>query len=140
MMKKLFFIPLSIILLTGAFSAQSQQVETKTQQDAVVKNEHLVMKDGKMFHNMDGKETQMQNQMTLKNGVMIDPDGGYKLKNGKQQSLRNGQCMDMNGRKYRSQQMFQKSMMGNHGMGNHGQNMHPNGSHHNISGAGMHKH
>ena len=139
-MKKLFFIPLSIILLTSAISAQSQQVETKTQQDAAMKNEHFVMKDGKMFHNMDGKETQMQNQMTLKNGMMINPDGGYKLKNGKQQSLRNGQCMDMNGKRYRSQQMFQKRMMGRHGMGMHSQNMHPNGNHQNMSGTGSRHH
>ncbi len=129
-MKKLLFVPLSILLLTGAISAQSQEVKTKTQQDAVVKNEHLVMKDGKMFHHMDGKEMQMQNQMTLKNGMMISSDGVYKLKNGKQRSLGNGQCMDMNGRKFSSERMLQQKMQGKHGMGMQKQNMGGTGSGH----------
>ena len=140
-MKKLFFVPMSVVILTcTAMLAQAQQEEQKTQQETVMRNEYFVMKDGKMYHNMDGKETEMQNQMTLKNGMMIGADGVYKLKNGKQQSLHNGQCMDMNGKRYHSLQMFQKSMMGNHGMGMRGQNMHPNGSHQNMRGAGSHQH
>ena len=116
-MKMMILVFMSMIMLTGTIVAQSQQEEQKTQQDAVAKNEHLVMNDGKMMHNMDGKEMQIENDKTLKNGTTIKPDGSYQLKNGKQLSLRNGQCMDMNGRKYRSQGMFQRKLQGDHGMG-----------------------
>ena len=118
-MKKLLFVPMSVIILIGtAMFAQAQQVETKTQQETV-KNEHLVMKDGKMLHNRDGKEMQMQNQMTLHNGTVMHSDGSYQLKNGKQRQLRNGHCMDMNGKRYGSHQMFQKNMMRMHGSNMH---------------------
>ena len=129
-MKKLLFVLTSTIMLIGTAAAQSQQEEQKTQQDAGVKNEHFLMKDGKMLHIIDGKEMQMQDQMTLKNGTMIHPDGSYKLKNGKQRYLHNGHCMDMSGKKYRSQYMLQKRMMGRHNMNmnGHGQNM--MGGHH----------
>lgn len=139
-MKKLLFVPMSLLMLTGTIVAQSQQTEQKIQQNAVVKNEHMVMKDGKMFHNMDGKEMQMQNNMTLKNGMMVNPDGSYQLKNGKQLRLRDGQCMDMNGRKYNSQGMFQRKMQGKHGMRMQGQNMHSGGQHQNMNGNGSSHH
>ena len=139
-MKKMLLVSMSLIMLTGTVVAQSQQVEQKTNQNAVVKNEHLVMKDGKMLHNMDGKEIQMQNDMTLKNGTMIKPDGSYHLKNGKQLRLRNGQCMDMNGRKYMSQEMMQRKMQGKYGMSMHGQNMHSGGQHQNMNGSGSSHH
>jgi uncharacterized membrane protein len=132
----MLLVPLSLLLLTGTIVAQSQQEEQKTQQAAAVKNEHIVMKDGKMLHSMDGKEMQMQNDMTLKNGTMIHPDGSYQLKNGKQLSLRNGQCMDMNGKKYRSQQMFQKRMTGRHDMDGNRKNMRMNGNEGRMMGTG----
>ena len=125
-MKKLLFVPMLLIIMTGTIVAQSQQEEQKTQQNAIGKNEHLLMKEGKMLHIMDGKEMQMQNQMTLKNGTMINPDGSFQLKNGKQFRLNNGQCMDMSGKRYRSQEMFQKAMMGRHGMSVNRQNMRMN--------------
>ena len=139
-MKKLFFVPMSLIMLTGTIVAQSQQEKHKTEQNAVEKNEHMVMKDGKLLHNMDGKEMQMQNDMTLKNATTIKPDGSYQLKNGKQLHLRNGECMDMNGRKYSSERMFQNKMQGKHGMGMHGQNMHSGGHHQNMNGSGRMHH
>jgi hypothetical protein len=94
------------------------------------------MKDGKMLHNMDGKEMQMQNNMTLKNGTIIKPDGSYQLKNGKQLHLLDGQCMDMNGRKYMSQGMMQRQMHGNHGMNMQGQKMQSGGHRQNMNGGG----
>ena len=139
-MKTMLLVSMSLIMLTGTVVAQSQQVEQKTNQNAVVKNEHLIMKDGKMLHNMGGNEMQMQNDMTLKNGTMIKPDGSYQLKNGKQLRLRNGQCMDMNGRKYMSQEMMQRKMQGKYGMGMHGQNMHSGGQHQNMNGSGSSHH
>ena len=134
-MKKMLLVSMSLIMLTGTLVAQSQQAEQKTQQNAVVKKEHVVMKDGKMVHNMDGKEMQMQNDMQLKNGTTIHPDGTYQLKNGKQLRLRDGQCMDMNGRKYNSQGRMQRQMQGKHGMGMHGQNMNTGGHHQNMNGS-----
>ena len=132
----MLLVSMSIIMLTGTSVAQSQQEEQKTQQNAAVKNEHMVMKDGKMLHSMDGKEMQMQSDMTLKNGTTIKPDGSYQLKNGKQLHLRDGQCMNMNGRKYRSLGMFQRKMQMNHGRGMHGQNMNSGGHHQKMMGTG----
>lgn len=135
-MKKMILVSMAIIMLTGTLAAQNQQEEKKTGQHAVAGNEHLVMKDGKMLHNMDGKEMQSQNEMTLKNGTTIKPDGSYQLKNGKQLHLRNGQCMDMNGRKYNSQGMMQRQMQMNHTNSMHGQHMNSGGHHQNMTGTG----
>ena len=137
-MKKMILVSMSLILLTGTIVAQSQQEEQKTQQNAVVEKEHLVMKEGKMMHNMDGKEMQMQNDMTLKNGTTVKPDGSYQLRNGKQLHLRNGQCMDMDGKKYRSHQMFQRKMQMNHGREMHGQNMNSGGHQSMMGGNSSH--
>lgn len=125
-MKKMLLVSMSLLMLIGTLIAQSENGDQKTQQNAVVKNEHLVMKDGKMIHQVDGKEIVMQNQMTLHNGTIMHSNGSYQLKNGKQRQLNNGQCMDMNGRKYSSQGMLQKRMMGKLGMGGNSQNMHNN--------------
>lgn len=132
-MKKILLAAMSIVLLTTACIAQVQQGDNKNQQSAIVKDEHLLMKDGKMFHNMNGKEMMMQNQMTMQNGTVMNTDGSYQPKTGKQHQLRNGQCMDMNGNKYRSHQMFQKRMMRMHGS-----NMHSGGSHQNMNINGHH--
>jgi hypothetical protein len=135
-MKKMLLVPLSLLLLTGTIVAQSQQEEQKTQPNAAAMNEHFQMKEGKMLHIMNGKEMQVQNDMTLKNGTMIHPDGSYQLKNGKQLSLRNGQCMDMDGKKYRSHQIFQKRMTGKHDMDGNRKNMRMNGNKGRMMGTG----
>jgi hypothetical protein len=51
-MKKILFVPLSPILLTGTVYAQSQQVDQKMEQNALKKHEHLMMKNGSMLHSM----------------------------------------------------------------------------------------
>jgi hypothetical protein len=140
MMKKMLLVSMSLITLTGTLVAQNLQEEQKTQQNAVVKNEHLVMKDGKMCHNMNGKEMQMQDQITLHNGTVMHSNGSYQLKNGKLGQLRNGQCMDMNGRKYSSTGMLQKRMMGRHNMGNNKRNMHNNKNDGKMMGTGSSHH
>ena len=139
-MKKMILVSMAIIMLTGTLAAQNQQEEKKTGQYAVAGNEHLVMKDGKMLHNINGKEMQMQNDMILKNGTTMKPDGSYQLKNGKQLRFRDGQCMDMNGRKYNSQGMMQRQMQGKNGMGMRGQNMRSGGHHQNANGGGSKHH
>ena len=128
-MKKILLAAMSIVSLTTASIAQQQQGESKSQQITAVNDEHLLMKNGKMFHNMNGKEMMMQNQMTMRNGTVMNADGSFQLKNGKQRHLSNGQCMDMNGKKYRSHQMFQRGMMRMHGA-----NMHPGGNHQKMNG------
>ncbi|MBN8836169.1 MAG: hypothetical protein J0I09_02840 [Sphingobacteriia bacterium] len=129
-MKKIFFSVLSAVLLMTAAVAQQEPVQN--QPASAVNDEHLIMKDGKMYHNMNGKEMVMQNQMMLHNGTVMHTDGSYQLKNGKQRQLRNGHCMDMNGRKYRSHQMFQRTMMRMHGSGMHSGGQHGGmmGNHH----------
>ena len=130
-MKKILLAVMSIVLLTTVTVAQQEQGENKNQQ--ITNDEHLLMKDGKMYHNMNGKEMMMQNQMTMHNGTVMHPNGSYQLKNGNQRQLHNGHCMDMNGKKYRSHQMFKTNMMRMHGSkmqsGNNHSNMNMNGHH-----------
>ena len=128
-MKKILLAAMSIALLATASVAQQEQGENKNKQSTTVNDEHLLMKDGKMYHNMNGKEMMMQNQMTLHNGTVMQPGGSYQLKNGQQRQLHNGHCMDMNGKKYQSHQMFQKNMMRMHGS-----NMHSGNNHSNMNG------
>ncbi|MBI1780158.1 MAG: hypothetical protein HYR66_02140 [Sphingobacteriales bacterium] len=131
-MKKILLAAMSIVLLTTASVAQQEQTDNKNSQGTTVNDEHLIMKDGKMYHSMNGKEMMMESQMTLQDGTVIQANGSYQLKNCKQRQLRNGQCMGMNGKKYRSHQMFQKSMMRMHGSGMHSgghQGMNMNGHH-----------
>lgn len=139
-MKKLLFVPLSLILLTGTVFAQSQQVDQKMEQNALKKHEHLMMKNGSMLHNMDGNEMQMLHDMTLKNGTVIKKDGSYQLKNGKQAHLRDGQCMAMNGRKFNSERMLQRNMQEKNGMGMKDHNMHSGGKNQNMNGGGSSHH
>lgn len=139
-MKKLLFVYLSLLLLTGTVFAQSQQADQKTEQNAVKKQQYFLMKDGNMLHNMDGKEMQMHHDMTFKNGTMMKTDGSYLLKNGKQAHLRDGQCMDMNGQKFNSERMLQRNMQGNHGMGMQDHNMHSGGNNQNMNGSGSSHH
>ncbi|MCA6440576.1 MAG: hypothetical protein IM581_11630 [Chitinophagaceae bacterium] len=131
-MKKILLATMSIVLLTTASFAQQAPLGNANQQASTVNDEHLIMKDGKMYHSVNGKEMMMETPMTLQNSTVIHSDGSYQLQSGKKRQLRNGQCMDMNGKKYRSHQMFQKSMMrmngsGMHSGGNQGMNM--NGHH-----------
>ncbi|RTL60056.1 MAG: hypothetical protein EKK37_04225 [Sphingobacteriales bacterium] len=131
-MKKILLAAMSIVLLITASLAQQVSTGNTNEQGTTVNDEHLIMKDGKMYHSMNGKEMMMENQMTLQNGTVMQANGLYQLKNGKQHQLRNGQCMDMNGKKYRSHQMFQRNMMRMHGSGMHSgghQGMNMNGHH-----------
>ncbi|MFZ6024020.1 MAG: DUF6799 domain-containing protein [Bacteroidota bacterium] len=131
-MKKILLAVMSTILLTTVTVAQQEQGTNKNQQTATVNDEHLTMKNGKMYHSMNGKEMMMQNQMTMHNGTVMHPDGSYQLKNGKQRQLQNGHCMDMNGRRYNSHQMFQRNMMRMRGSGMHSGGQHGGmmGGHH----------
>lgn len=118
-MKKNLLAAMSIVFLTTASFAQQASTGNANQQGFTVNDEHLIMKNGKMYHSLNGKEMMMENPMTLHNSTVMHPDGSYQLKNGKNRQLRNGHCMDMNGKKYRSHQMYQKSMMRMHGSGMH---------------------
>ncbi len=131
-MKKILLAAMSIVLLTTVSFAQRASTVNANQQGITVNDEHLIMKDGKMYHSLNGKEMMMENPMTLHNSTVMHPDGSYQLKNGKNRQLRNGHCMDMNGKKYRSHQMFQNSMMRMHGSGMRSgshQGMNMNGHH-----------
>jgi hypothetical protein len=118
-MKKILLATMSIVLLTTASFAQQAPLGNANQQASTVNDEHLIMKDGKMYHSVNGKEMMMETPMTLHNSTVMHSDGSYQFQNGKKRQLRNGQCMDMNGKKYRSHQMFQKNMMRMHGSGMH---------------------
>ena len=106
-MKKILLAAMSIVLMTTALTAQQVQ-------STEVNGEHLIMKDDKIYHNMNGKEMLMGNQMTFHNGTIMQTNGSYQLKNGKQRQLRNGHCMDMNGKKYHSGGHQGMNMNGHH--------------------------
>jgi hypothetical protein len=104
-MKKLLIMFLAIIFTVGAVDAQVTKVGQKKQGN---KNMACyVMKDGKMYHCMAGKETLMEKEVTLKNGEKIMPNGTCKMKDGKEMTLKNDECVDLNGK-------FHKSHEGHH--------------------------
>lgn len=102
-MKKLLMILVAIVFATASVNAQVAKPEQKKSTQS--KSMHCyMMKDGKMYHSMGGKETLMDKEVTLKNGEKIMPDGMCKMKGGKEMTLKNGECVDAMG-------VFHKSHM-----------------------------
>ena len=116
-MKKSLLVSTFFLLFAGIINAQIKQENQKTQEKTTsVKTEFLIMKNGKVCHSVNGKQIEMQNQMTMKNGTVVNPDGSFKYNDGKQVKLHNGECMDMNGKTYHSQEMYRERMLGKQNM------------------------
>lgn len=63
------------------------------------KKDHIMMKDGKMMVQKDGKVTMLEGQMSLENGTTVKPDGTVTMKDGEMMVLKNGDAIDMMGMK-----------------------------------------
>ena len=58
----------------------------------------IMMKDGVMMVNKNGKTMQMDTEMTLENGMRVMTDGTYIDKNGSTMRMKNGDSMNMAGK------------------------------------------
>lgn len=95
-MKKLIIILVAITFATTSVNAQvTKPVHKKTDHNKSMFC--YMMKDGKMYHSIGGKETLMDKELTLKNGKKIMPDGICKMNDGKEITLKNGECVDAMG-------------------------------------------
>jgi hypothetical protein len=106
-MKKLFFLLIAITFTSVLVNAQS----TKPQQHKMQAKKNMecyVMKEGKMYHAMAGKEILIEKEIILKNGEKIMPNGMYKMKNGKEMQLKNDECIDLAGNFHRSHMKHRK--------------------------------
>jgi len=100
-MKKVLIILVAMVFATVSVNAQV----TKPEQKKATFHKNMtcyMMKDGKMYHSMGGKETLMEKEMTLKNGEKVMPDGVCKMKDGKQIQLKNHECIDEMGKIHRN--------------------------------------
>jgi len=68
--------------------------------------EHFMFQDGNMYRFQNGKQIQMQNQVTLRNGMEVDPDGTFQMRDQERVLLRNGECVDPNGNVFKTQGEF----------------------------------
>ncbi|MEQ7801946.1 DUF6799 domain-containing protein [Pedobacter sp. ASV1-7] len=100
-MKKLLIILVAVVFATASVNAQVNKPEQKKTNHSKSMSCYM-MKDGKMYHSMAGKETLMEKEVILKNGEKIMPDGTYKLKNGKEMMLKNDECIDAMGEFHKS--------------------------------------
>lgn len=98
-------IQLAAIMMMFAVSLLAQD------RDQTRLQEHLMMQDGKMYQIKDQEQIQLQEQFKLKNGGIVNPDGSFQLQNQKQMRLKNGECLDMEGKRYESQDRFRDKMM-----------------------------
>lgn len=102
---------LNLVLAGLAFAltvnAQDSKVATQTQEVAPVKstpaqeqvksNDHLAMKNGKMWVMKDGKATEMVKEMDMPNGSKVMTDGTVIMKDGSKVQLKDGDKMGMKG-------------------------------------------
>ena len=93
-----------MLSLIPAVSGQDQNRD----QDRV--QEHLMLKDGKMYRVNEQKQTQLTTPLQLDNGATVNPDGTYQLQDRKQKRLKDGQCLDFQGNRYSNQQQFREQM------------------------------
>ncbi|MGC8749779.1 DUF6799 domain-containing protein [Hydrotalea sp.] len=125
-MKKILLVMMSALMIVGVARAQTQtqdRTQDKTQdqlrdqtqkRDRIHSEDHLMMRDGKLYQVKNGEMLQLREQLRLKNGATIEPNGMYQLANQEKYQLRNGECMDMDGNRYLNQNRFnQRKMMTN---------------------------
>ncbi len=76
----------------------TRQEEVKPNHDEKMMKENcLMLKEGKVVQMKDGKSAEIDKEVTLKNGDMVMMDGTVMKKDGKKIKLKEGECMDMNG-------------------------------------------
>lgn len=97
-----------LFIVAGTIMAQDQDRQQDREQ--IHQEEHFMLKDGQMMQFKEGEQAPLQNSFTLRNGTIVNPDGSYQLRNGRQLRLRDGECLAMDGKKYRSEERFNRQM------------------------------
>jgi hypothetical protein len=86
-MKKLMFIAAALLFSLGVAA----------QDDKMRKQDHIMMKDGKVWVWEKGQKTQLTADRTLANGTKISSTGTVTMSDGTSATLANGDMVDMNG-------------------------------------------
>lgn len=108
-MKRVLLALLAIVMMSGTVVLSQDQDRDRLQKQLRIHQEdHLYLKDGKLYQVKAGVQTQLQEQFKLKNGTVVNPDGSYQLQNRERYQLRDGECMDMDGNRYRNQNMYNR--------------------------------
>ncbi|HLX64564.1 MAG TPA: DUF6799 domain-containing protein [Planctomycetota bacterium] len=92
----LFFIALFLALVVPSIRAEETPKPGETAPQP--KPEFLLMRDGKMMHSKDGKETALEKDMTFPNGTTLSVDGKVVFAGGRKKTLKDGDKMYMDGR------------------------------------------
>ncbi len=94
-MKKLIVAFYLILAAAAPAFAQKPPQEKKTtiQPETIKISECCIMKGGKMYHYMNGKDMLVVKDMDM-NGMKVSADGSCTMKNGKTMKLKEGECCD----------------------------------------------
>jgi hypothetical protein len=115
-MKKVFFMFVSLILVTGSVLTAQDKIQIK---DRIHQEDHLVLQDGSCLLVNAGVSTKLTTPFKLNNSTIVNPDGSYFLQDQQKLQLRDGECLDMNGARYLSLDKFNKRVaMTNKQIGN----------------------
>ncbi len=71
--------------------------------------EHIAYRNGQLYRIRNNEETKIEKQLKLANGITVNPDGTYQKGNQKKVLL-NGECIDMDGKRYATQEQFREKM------------------------------
>jgi hypothetical protein len=93
-MKKLLILIATMALSAGAFA--QEKMDDKMKMD--IKQDHIMMMDGKMQVKKNGKTTLMVKDMTLSNGTKVMKDGTMKTKTGETMVMKEGDVVYMDGK------------------------------------------
>ena len=107
-MKKLFFMFVSLILVTCTVVKAQDKIQIK---DRIHQEDHLVLQDGSCLLVNAGVATRLTKPLKLNNGSTVNLDGSYLLQNQQKLQLQDGECLDMNGVRYLSQDKFNKRVI-----------------------------
>ena len=107
-MKKVFFMLVSLLLVTGALVTAQDKIQKK---DRIHQEDHLLLQDGSCVLVNAGVSTRLAKPFQLNNGTTVNIDGSYILKNQQKLYLRDGECLDMNGARYLNLDKFNKRVI-----------------------------
>lgn len=107
-MKKVFFMLVSLLLVTGALVTAQDKIQKK---DRIHQEDHLLLQDGSCVLVNAGVSTRLAKPYQLNNGTTVNIDGSYILKDQQKLYLRDGECLDMNGARYLNLDKFNKRVI-----------------------------
>jgi hypothetical protein len=104
--KVLLLVLFAVTALIGSAWSQDTTINNKNIQlhkgDRIFLVEHLVFKEGKLYHGFRGSEHRVDSILRLGNGIQVQPNGLYKAPNGLLYNLQEGEYFDMQGDRYAS--------------------------------------